>query len=118
MTLDCAFLPISNCSVPSTVDGQRTIYINADFGYWQVPVHPPIFRRRSFTWYRSQLVFYLMRFNNQTLSYVQNKVAQNFPLGSVDHYRPYIALYVRRSDKVQAREMSRAYSLRDYLEFV
>lgn len=90
--------------------------IRADFGHWSKPVHPPIFRNRSFNWYRAQLLFYLMRFRPHILAHAQSTVASYFQPPSVDAHRPYIALYVRRSDKVQFREMSQAYTLRQYFD--
>ena len=113
---DCFFLSISNCTVPSTVDGNRTKLINANFGYWRKPVHHPVFRNRSFNWYRSQMLFYLMRFNPQMLANAQKSVAKHFLPPSVEQQRPYIAVYVRRSDKVKYHEMSQAYSLRQYFD--
>jgi hypothetical protein len=88
--------------------------IKADFGHWTKPVHPAVFANRSFTWYRSQLTFYLMRYNADTLQHVQNSIAQYFSPPSVDAHRPYVAVYVRRSDKVTAKEMSQVYTLEQY----
>jgi hypothetical protein len=115
-TPDCVLLPISNCSVPSKVDGKQTIQIKADFGHWSKPVNAPVFRNRTWNWYRAQIVFYLMRFKPKTLAHVQNTVAQYFNPPSVDLHHPYIAVYVRRSDKVKNREMSQAYTLKQYFD--
>lgn len=92
------------------------ISINADLGHWANPVHPPVFVNRTFNWYRSQLLFYLMRYTPETLAQAQKTVAQYFSPPTVDQHRPYIAVYVRRSDKVQFREMSQAYTLRQYFD--
>ena len=110
------FLPISNCSVPSNVDGQQTVHINANSGHWPNPVHPPVFQNRSFNWYRSQLLFYLMRYKPGTLTHAQNTIAQYFKPPSLDLHHPYIAIYVRRSDKVRGKEMSQAYTLKQYFD--
>ena len=115
-TLDCFFLPITNCSVPSKVNDSQTIRIRADFGHWGMPVHPPIFQNRTFNWYRAHLVFYLMRFKPELLSHVQNTVVQYFNPPSVNLHHPYIAVYVRRSDKVRSKEMSQAYTLKQYFD--
>lgn len=115
-TPECLFLPISNCSIPSEIDGNRTIKIPANIDHWTKPIHPPVFQNRSFNWFRSQLLFYLMRYNPETLAHVQEKVAQYFNPPSVDLHRPYVAIFVRRSDKVSSREMSQAYSLQQYFD--
>jgi hypothetical protein len=115
-TPDCIFLPITNCSIPSVVDGNKTIRIKSDFGHWSKPVHPPIFKNRTFNWYRAQMVFYLMRFKPETIAHAQQTVAQYFNPPSVEFHRPYIAVYVRRSDKVRSKEMSQAYSLKQYFD--
>ncbi|CAF1264888.1 unnamed protein product [Adineta steineri] len=99
-TLDCFFLPITNCSIPSKIDGNQTNRIPANKGHWEKARYPDVFQNRTLTWYRSQLLFYLMRYNAQTLAHVQHLVAQSFDPPSVDLHHPYIALYVRRSDKV------------------
>ena len=57
-----------------------------------------------------------MRYNSETLTHVQRIVAQNFNPPSIDLHRPYIAVFVRRSDKVRNREMSQAYSLQQYFD--
>jgi len=57
-----------------------------------------------------------MRFKPETLAHVQNTVAQYFNPPSVDLHHPYIAVYVRRSDKVRNKEMSQAYTLRQYFD--
>ncbi|CAF4150075.1 unnamed protein product [Rotaria sordida] len=115
-TPDCVFLPITNCSIPSKVDRNQTIKINANIGYWSKPIHPFIFQKRTFNWYRAQLLFYLMRYKPETLAYAQNIIAQYFKPPSIDLHHPYIAVYVRRSDKVQNREMSQAYTLKQYFD--
>ncbi|CAF3383729.1 unnamed protein product [Rotaria sp. Silwood1] len=115
-TPDCVFRPISNCSIPSTVDNNRTIRIQANNDHWFEPIHPPVFQNRSFNWYRSQLLFYLMRYNPETLTHVQRTLAKYFNPPSVDLHRPYIAVYVRRSDKVSGREMSQSYPLQQYFD--
>ncbi|CAF1233583.1 unnamed protein product [Adineta steineri] len=113
-TPDCFFLPITNCSIPSKIDGNQTIRIPANRGHWEKARYPDVFQNRTLTWYRSQLLFYLMRYNAQTLAHVQHLVAQSFDPPSVDLHHPYVALYVRRSDKVTNREMSQAYPLSQY----
>ena len=75
-----------------------------------------MFKNRSHNWYRTQLVFYIMRYKPSILNYVQNIVAQNLDPPSVDQHRPYIAVYVRRSDKIQLGEMYQAYSLKQYFD--
>ncbi|CAF3898026.1 unnamed protein product [Rotaria sp. Silwood2] len=115
-TPDCVFRPISNCSIPSTVGDNRTIRIPANIDHWFEPTHPPVCQNRSFNWYRSQLLFYLMRYNSETLTHVQRIVARYFNPPSVDLHRPYIAVFVRRSDKVTGREMSQSYSLQQYFD--
>ena len=57
-----------------------------------------------------------MRFKPQVLTQIQNTVARNFAPPSVDLHHPYIAVYVRRSDKVQFKEMSQAYTLKQYFD--
>ena len=113
---DCLFLPISNCSVPQVIDGNRTRYIRADFGHWENQILPPIFRNQSYNWYRSQIIFYLMRFNPKTLAHVQHAISQQFKPPSVDAHRPYVAIYIRRSDKITGREMAQAYPLQQYFD--
>lgn len=92
------------------------IEVTANSGHWGNPIHPPVFQNRSFNWYRTQLLFYLMRYNPTTLDHAVNTVSRYFPAPSVDLFHPYIALYVRRSDKVHFKEMGRAYSLREYFD--
>ncbi len=115
-TPDCFFLPISNCSIPSKIDGNKVIHIAANIDHWYKVKHPPIFQNRSYNWYRSQLLFYLVRYKPETLDHVQRTVAQYFNPPSVDLHHPYVAVFVRRSDKVQNREMSQAYSLQQYFD--
>ncbi|CAF0830577.1 unnamed protein product [Rotaria sp. Silwood1] len=115
-TPDCFFLPITNCSIPSKVDGNQTIKINANTGHWPKPILPPIFQNRTFNWYRAQLLFYLMRYKPETLAHVQNTIALYFKSPSIDFHHPYIAVYVRRSDKVRSREMSQSYTLKQYFD--
>lgn len=57
-----------------------------------------------------------MRFQPQLLTSIENTIAQNFLPPSLDLHHPYIALYVRRSDKVRSKEMSQAYTLRQYFD--
>lgn len=90
--------------------------IPADIDHWYKPIYPSIFKDRPFNWYRSQLIFYLLRFNSATLAHVRNVVAQHFVPPSVEPQRPYISLYVRRSDKVEFKEMLRAYPLKEYFD--
>ncbi|CAF3838072.1 unnamed protein product [Adineta steineri] len=111
---DCIFLPISNCSVPSDLDFKKVTLINANIDHWFKPVYPPIFANRSFNWYRSQLLFYLMRYNSQSLNHVQRRITESFDPPSIDLHHPFISVYVRRSDKVLNREMSQAYHLQRY----
>ncbi|CAF0781725.1 unnamed protein product [Adineta ricciae] len=112
---DCLFLPISNCSVPTQIDGTQVIRLAADIDHWYRPAYPSVFQKRSFNWYRSQLLFYLMRFNAKILAHIQNTVARDFVPPSIDFHRPYIAIYIRRSDKVN-REMGRAFTLQEYFD--
>jgi len=57
-----------------------------------------------------------MRFKPNILTEIQKIVAQNFQPPSVDDHHPYVAVYVRRSDKVQSKEMSQAYTLKQYFD--
>jgi hypothetical protein len=57
-----------------------------------------------------------MRYKPQTLVHVQNVVAQYFKPPSIDGLHPYIAVYVRRSDKIKLLEMSQAYALKQYFD--
>lgn len=57
-----------------------------------------------------------MRYKLETLVHAQCVVAQYFEPSSVDLHHPYIAIYVRRSDKVRSKEMSRAYTLKHYFD--
>ena len=57
-----------------------------------------------------------MRFRPQIFAHAQNTIAQYFNPPSLDLHHPYIAIYVRRSDKVKMEQMSRAYSLREYFD--
>lgn len=57
-----------------------------------------------------------MRFNPVTLAHIQTTIARSFQPPFLDHHRPYVAMYVRRSDKVQFGEMSRPYSLQQYFQ--
>jgi hypothetical protein len=54
--------------------------------------------------------------NERTLAYVQRTIAKNIVPPSLNVHRPMIAVYVRRSDKIQYGEMSKAYSLDDYVQ--
>lgn len=113
---DCYFLPISNCTVPPLVDGNQTIYINASIPHWKKLVYPPIFHSRTLNWYRVQLMFYLMRFKPNVLSHIQRVAGQSLQASPIDRRHPYIAVYVRRSDKVKSKEMFQAYALRQYFD--
>ncbi|CAF2780806.1 unnamed protein product [Rotaria sp. Silwood2] len=115
-TPDCFFLPITNCSIPSKVDGNQTIELNTNIGYWSKPIRPSIFQNRTFNWYRVQLLFYLMGYKPETLAHAQNTIARYFKPPSIDLHHPYIAVYVRRSDKVLNKEMSQAYTLKQYFD--
>jgi hypothetical protein len=75
-----------------------------------------VFQNRTFNWYRAQLLFYLMRYKSETLAHVQDMIARDFKPSSIDLHHPYIAVYVRRSDKVANREMSQAYALKQYFD--
>jgi hypothetical protein len=57
-----------------------------------------------------------MRYKPETLAHAQNTVAKYFNPPSVDLHHPYIAVYVRRSDKVRNKEMSQAYTLKQYFD--
>ncbi|CAF1341964.1 unnamed protein product, partial [Rotaria sp. Silwood1] len=115
-TPDCVFLPITNCSIPSRPHSNQTINISAHMGEWPKPIHPPIFENRTFNWYHAQLLFYLMRYKSETLTHVQNTIAQYFQPPLIDLHHPYIAVYVRRSDKVKYKEMCQAYTLKQYFD--
>jgi hypothetical protein len=62
------------------------------------------------------LLFYLIRYKPETLAHVQNTIARHFKPPSIDLHRPYIAIFVRRSDKVRSKEMSQAYTLKQYFD--
>ncbi|CAF1258221.1 unnamed protein product [Rotaria sordida] len=113
---DCVFLPITNCSIPSKLDGNQTITVNANIGHWSKPIIPSTFQNRTFNWYRAQLLFYLMRYKPETLAYAQHTIAKFFKPPSIDLQHPYIAVYVRRSDKVRKKEMSQSYTLKQYFD--
>lgn len=115
-TPDCFFLPISNCSLSNAINGGQTIRIGANSGHWPKPILPPVFQNRTFNWYRAQLLFYIMRFKPELLANITNSIAQQFIPPTIEFHRPYIAIYVRRSDKVQNREMSQAYTLKQYFD--
>ncbi|CAF3701241.1 unnamed protein product [Rotaria sp. Silwood1] len=115
-TPDCFFLPITNCSIPSKIDGNQTITIDANVGHWSNPIIPSVFQNRTFNWYRVQMVFYLMRYKPETLAHVQYTISKQFNLSSIDFYHPYIAVYVRRSDKATTKEMSQVYTLKQYFD--
>jgi hypothetical protein len=102
--------------LPAKEKNADVITINANVARWANPSYPPMFRNCSFNWFRTQMMFYLMRFKPQTFAFVQQMIAHSFQVPSVDFYRPYIAVYVRRSDKVQFGEMSQAYQLRQYFD--
>lgn len=85
-------------------------------GYWTKPVQPKVFENRTFTWYRAHLIFYLMRLRPKSFNRVQHILKQSLNMQFIELNRPYVSLYVRRSDKVQSREMSRSYALREYFE--
>ncbi|CAF3376608.1 unnamed protein product [Rotaria sp. Silwood1] len=57
-----------------------------------------------------------MRYKPETLAHVQNTIALYFKSPSIDFHHPYIAVYVRRSDKVRSREMSQSYTLKQYFD--
>ena len=57
-----------------------------------------------------------MRYEPETLAHAQNTIAQYFKPPSLDLHHPYIAIYVRRSDKVRFKEMSQAYTLKQYFD--
>ncbi|CAF1448574.1 unnamed protein product, partial [Rotaria sp. Silwood1] len=115
-TPDCFFLPITNCSIPSKVDGNQTITINAKFGHWSKSIIPSTFQNQTFNWYRVQIIFYLIRYKPETLAQVLNAISKQFQPSSIDLHHPYIAVYVRRSDKVKKKEMSRAFTLKQYFD--
>lgn len=85
-------------------------------GRWLNPLYPSMFENRTFNWYRAQLLFYSMRFKPETLAHVKNAVAQSVQPPSIDLHHPYIAVYVRRSDKVKYKEMCQACKLQQYFD--
>lgn len=111
---DCYFLPISNCSVPKDIDGDQVTTIDANIGYWIKPILPDVFRNRTFNWFRSQLLFYLMRYNTETFESIRKRIETNFSPPSINLHRPFVSIYVRRSDKIRFKEMSRSFSLKEY----
>lgn len=115
---DCFFLPISNCSVPENIDGNRTIELGTFTTGWGIPSRPKVFRNKSFNWYRSQVFFYLLRFNNRTIEQVRNILIENRLKPELALYRPYASIFVRRSDKVTSGEMSKSFSLKDYFRIL
>ena len=98
------------------IDGKMTIELDGKFGQWNRSSRPAVFQNRTFNWFRSQLLFYLTRYNARTLQFVQNTIAKNFLPPSLNLHRPFVAIYVRRSDKVKSKEMSQAYTLKDYFD--
>ena len=64
----------------------------------------------------AQLLFFLTRLKPETLVHVKNAVAQSIQPPSIDLHHPYIAVYVRRSDKVKYKEMCQAYTLKQYFD--
>jgi hypothetical protein len=61
-------------------------------------------------------MLYLLRYNSETLAYVQRKIAESFVPPSLEAHNPYVSIYVRRSDKVASREMQQSYSLKQYFD--
>ena len=57
-----------------------------------------------------------MRYNPETLAHVQHAIRQYFQPPSLDSHRPYIAVYIRRSDKIAGKEMTQAYPLHQYFD--
>lgn len=55
-----------------------------------------------------------MRYNSETLNYVQQTIAKHISPPIIDAHRPFVSIYVRRSDKVLYKEMSQAYPLKQY----
>lgn len=55
-----------------------------------------------------------MRYNMKTFESIQNRIEMNFSPPSINDHRPFLSIYVRRSDKIQFKEMSRSYSLKEY----
>lgn len=102
--------------MPSIVDGNTTIELKGTFGRWNKSRRPAVFQTRTFNWYRSQLLFYVTRYNSRTLDFVQNTIAHSFLPPALDRHRPFVAVYVRRSDKVKSKEMSQAYTLKQYFD--
>jgi hypothetical protein len=56
------------------------------------------------------LIFYLLRYNHKTLTYVQRKIAQSFVPPSIEAHYPYISLYIHRSEY----EIQQSTSLKEY----
>ncbi|UJR11686.1 hypothetical protein I4U23_015867 [Adineta vaga] len=57
-----------------------------------------------------------MRYKPETLGHVQKVITTYLKRSSIDLYHPFIAVYVRRSDKISGKEMARAYSLKEYFD--
>ncbi|CAF1580815.1 unnamed protein product [Didymodactylos carnosus] len=112
---DCFFLPVTNCSSLQVVDNNRVIIINANGGYFGAIKRPFPFSNRTFNWWRTQLAYYMIRFNERVTEHIEQITNQTFPQG-LEHARPLIAVFIRRSDKIAQKEMLRAYSLREYFD--
>jgi hypothetical protein len=75
-----------------------------------------VFQQKSFLWFHSQLIFYLLRYNHKTLSYVQWKIAESFVPPSIEAHNPYISLYVRQTEYRIGRGIRKLPSLKQYFD--
>jgi hypothetical protein len=57
-----------------------------------------------------------MRYKPETLAHVRNTIAQYFQPPLIDLHHPYVAVFVRRSDKVKYKEMCQMYTLKQYFD--
>ncbi|CAF1196904.1 unnamed protein product, partial [Didymodactylos carnosus] len=112
---NCFFIPVSNCKSSGEIDGNRIIEISGNYGHYGSTVPPEPFSNQSFNWWRAQLAFYVTRFNKRVMEHVKRVSHEIFPQG-IEHSRPLIALFIRRSDKVATGEMKKSYTLESYFD--
>jgi hypothetical protein len=103
-SLECYFLPVSNCSPPdggmASIDGVRVhsaSSINKPLTNRVVAV-PPQWQHKGFLWWRAQVAAYMLRPNNAT-SAALTAAAQSI-FGS-QLQRPFASVYIRHGDKAR-----------------
>ncbi len=100
------------------MNGTTIISIDANTNEFPDSI-PMVFRRKSFIWYRSQLLFYLLRYNRDTLAYVHQKIAQSFVPASIEAHKPYISIFARQPETMVTKKKSKnLYSLNRYFELL